>query len=73
MAPIKTESSENLPVSTKFMTPQVKAPVEAQRFVTHSAMTDWKLRVNVVPASKASQEPQMMIMARSWLKELPGR
>lgn len=52
---------------------QVSAPEAAHRLVTQRAMTDWKLRARVVPASKASQEPQMMIKDRSWKKELPGR
>lgn len=73
MAPMKVASIDHLPVSKKAMHAQVSAPVEAHRFVTQSAMTDWKERVKVVPASNASQEPQIMIKARSWKKELPGR
>lgn len=73
IAPMNVESSDHFPVSAYVMAAQVSAPVDAHRFVTHTAMTDWKLSVSVVPASKANHEPQMMIMERSWLKELPGR
>jgi len=61
MAPMKVESSDHLPVSK-----YVIAPAEAQRFVTHIAITDLKFRLSVVPASKASQEFQMITSVRSW-------
>jgi hypothetical protein len=70
---MNVESRLHLPVSTYVVAAQVRAPAEAHRLVTHSAMTDWKDRLSVVPASKASQEPQMTMRARSWLNELPGR
>jgi len=54
------------------MIAQVIAPPDAQRLVTHIAMTDLKFRESVVPASKASHEFQMMTKAKSWDKELPG-
>jgi len=54
------------------MQDQVIAPAEAQRFVTEKAMIDLKFRDRVVPASKASQEFQIMTMARSWHIEFPG-
>lgn len=51
----------------------MSAPLAAQRFVTHKAITDLKLNARVVPASKASHEPQILIRARSWQSELTGR
>jgi hypothetical protein len=73
MAPMNVESSDHLPVSKYVMDAQVIAPAEAQRFVTHIAITDLKFRLSVVPASKASQEFQMMTSARSWDMVLWGR
>jgi hypothetical protein len=35
-------------------------------------MTDLKFKLRVVPASKASQEFQMMTRASSWDMEFPG-
>jgi hypothetical protein len=49
------------------------APAEAQRFVTHIAITDLKFRLSMVPASKASQEFQMITGARSWHIVFSGR
>jgi len=63
MAPMKVESSDHLPDSKYVMHAQVRAPPDAHRLVTHNAMMDLKLRLSVVPASNASQEPQMMTMA----------
>jgi len=60
MAPMKVGSNSHLPVSKYVM------DAEAQRFVTHIAITDLKFRLSVVPASKASQEFQMITRARSW-------
>ena len=65
MAPMNVESSDHLPVSIYVMDAHVKAPAEAQRLVTHIAMTDLKFKAKVVPASNASHEPQMIIMASS--------
>ena len=65
MAPMKVESSDHLPVSKYVTDTHVMAPAEAQRFVTHID-TDLKFRLSVVPASKASQEFQMITSARSW-------
>lgn len=72
MAPINVESRDHLPVSKYVIDAHVNAPAEAHRFVTASALIDKKLRLSVVPASKASQLPQMMTRARSWLSELCG-
>lgn len=72
IAPIKVESRDHLPLSQYVRHDQVRAPAEAQRFVTHIAMTDLKFKARVVPASKASQDPQMMIMAINWDIELCG-
>jgi hypothetical protein len=66
MAPMKVESSDHLPVSKYVMDAHVMTPAEAQRFVTHIAITDLKFRLSVVPASKASQEFQVITSARSW-------
>lgn len=63
MAPMKQESIDHFRVSANVINIQVMAPAEAQRFVTQRAITDWKVRLKVVPASNASHEPQMMIMA----------
>lgn len=73
MAPMKVESMDHFRVSKNVIPAHVRAPADAHRFVTHSAITDWKLKASVVPASKASQEPQIMMRARSWKNELPGR
>lgn len=66
IAPMKVESSDHLPVSKYVMDAHVIALAEAQRFVTHIAITDLKFGLIVVPASKASQEFQMITRARSW-------
>lgn len=58
-APMKAESSDQRRVSWKVRSSQVRAPEEAQRFVTQRARIEEKLRLRVVPASKASQEPWM--------------
>ena len=71
-APMNTESMDHLRVSAKVMQAQVNAPAEAHKFVTHNAITDWKVKLSVVPASNASQEPQIMIMAIICEYELPG-
>ena len=63
IAPIKVESSDHFPDSQYVRHDQVNAPAEAQRLVTHIAMTDLKFSDNVVPASKANQLPQMMTIA----------
>ncbi|KAK4663114.1 LOW QUALITY PROTEIN: hypothetical protein QC763_0095220 [Podospora pseudopauciseta] len=73
IAPMNVASSDHLPDSRKVITDQVRAPEAAQRLVTQRAMTDWKFSARAVPASKASHEPQMMIMLTSWKKEFPGR
>jgi len=73
MAPIKVASNDQRPVSNKHMHAQVSAPEAAHKFVTQSAMTDWKLSVSAVPASKAIHGPQNMVRGISWQKELPGR
>lgn len=66
MAPMKVGSNGHLPVSKYVMDAHVMAPAEAQRFVTYITITDLKFRLSVVPASKASQEFQMITRARSW-------
>lgn len=58
-APMKAESSDQRRVSWKVRSSQVRAPEEAQRLVTQRARIEEKLRLRVVPASKASQEPWM--------------
>lgn len=58
-APMKAESSDQRRVSWKVRSSQVRAPEEAQRLVTQRARIEEKLRLRVVPASKASQEPCM--------------
>jgi hypothetical protein len=63
IAPMKVLSNDHLPVSIYVIVAQVKAPADAHRLVTQRAMTDWKFKLSVVPASKASHEPQMMIIA----------
>lgn len=73
MAPMKHESKDQRLVSTYVYSIQVIAPVAAQRLVTQRAMTDLKLKARVVPASKANHEPQMLINAISWHRELTGR
>jgi hypothetical protein len=60
MAPMNVKSSDHLPASKCVMDAQVIAPAEEQRFVTHMAVTDLKFRLSVVPASKASQEFQII-------------
>jgi hypothetical protein len=47
------------------MQAQANAEPEAQRLVTHIAMTDLKFKLRVVPASKANQAFQMMTKAMS--------
>lgn len=56
-APMKAESRDQRRVSWKVRSSQVRAPEEAQRFVTQRARIEEKFRLRVVPASKASQEP----------------
>ena len=73
MAPMNVESNDHFPVSTYVNDAHVNAPAEAHRLVTAIAITDWNVRLSVVPASNASQEPQMMIIAMSWHIELCGR
>jgi hypothetical protein len=65
MAPMKHESRLQYPTSRYVYDIHVSAPLAAQRLVTQRAMTDLKLKARVVPASKASYEPQMLIMTRS--------
>jgi hypothetical protein len=72
IAPMKHESKLQRPTSMYVYNIHVNAPLAAQRFVTHRAMTNLKLKARVVPTSKASHEPRMLIMARSRQSELTG-
>lgn len=66
IAPMKQESRLHRPTSTYVHSIHVSAPLAAHKFVTHSAITDLKLNASVGPASKASHEPQIVIVANSW-------
>lgn len=66
IAPMNVESRDHFPLSQYVRHAHVSAPAEAHRLVTHIAMTDLKFSERVVPASKASQDPQMMIIASNW-------
>ena len=65
IAPIKVLSRLQTPDSRYVMSAHVIAPAEAQIFVTQAAITLLKFSESVVPASKASQEFQIMTKASS--------
>jgi hypothetical protein len=69
----KTESNDHLCVSQKVNMAQVNAPADAQRFVTTRAMTYFKFRLRVVPASNTSHESQMVSSTRTCWNVLCGK
>jgi hypothetical protein len=63
IAPMNVESSDHFPDSQYVKQAHVNAPADAQRLVTHIAMTDLKFSERVVPASNANHEPQIITIA----------